>query len=123
MRFMNWMKSGSQVLLIGALGGLLMTFWFACPLAMGIQTGHDMPCSENHERTPDCPYSICQASSPYLAGQSHADARVLQELPGAIFAPAVDWTSVGKSVTVAHEYNAPPGQSSRLFLNTHSLLI
>lgn len=123
MRFTNWMKSGSQAVGIGVFCGLLVTIWLACPLMMGLQVTHAMPCSETHHKAPECPSAICQASSPYVAAQLNSDVPHSQELNTAIVVPALLLTFFEYVEAVPRDEGSPPGFGSRLFLHTHSLLI
>ena len=117
-RLLNWMKSVAHVLFIGALSGMLMASTVACPMWTGMH--RDMPCSKTQSSAPQCPSAICQASSLYLTAQ--ADRPLSQGMPSEAVSTLVPFPL--SNAELIHEgHHAPPGLSSSIFLQTHSLLI
>ena len=118
---MKWMKSGSQVLFVLALVGILATSALACPLWM---SKGDMPCSKpgNAEK---CPTSICQLSSPYLTTHVAAQLTPLRDLgPIMVDSPRVLMPMAFRSPELNRTNDgAPPGPATPLFLLTDSFLI
>src|SRR5437879_2096220 len=121
MRLTNRMKPGARTLFIGMLTMLLVFSVFACPLWMGLFDQCKMPCPKESS-TSHCPMTVCQLSSPYLAGDSGLQFPVFQALV-AEHIPAVVWTSAQRAERAEAKDASPPGQGNPLFLRSHSLLI
>ena len=119
-RLRKWMKLGVQVLFVIVLAGILVTSALACPMWIGAMNQREMPCSRPMHPPDQCPLSICQASSPYLASHESASAPVLQEQPTEAFDSIISWTSAVSAEPIQTDVGSPPGS---LFLRTHSLLI
>lgn len=118
-----WMKAGINGLAVLVLVAALATGAMTCPLWMASMSQADMPCSKEHQSPQQCPISICQASSPYLADSITANA-----FPPQLFlAEVIDSTTISlSSITGFYEQcdnRSPPGVADRLFLKTRALLI
>ncbi len=120
-RLMNRMKWGIYALCIGILAGVLATSAMACPLWMGM-LDNSMPCSD--QSTPQCPFTVCQASSSYLTGtQVNSIMPLPDEVPAVIVVPTIIVVAVGSPEPDERNDGPPPGALPPLFLQTHSLLI
>jgi hypothetical protein len=102
---------------IVAIAGLLVTSAVACPV-LANAPDNTMPCSQSHGSSPQCPFSFYVA-----APQARADAPVLKVIPLAMVPPATLWTSASTAEPEPRDEKSPPGHCSRLYLQTHSLLI
>jgi hypothetical protein len=122
MRLTGRMKSGAQAMLIGALAGLLIISVLVCPLWMGSLEQCKMHCSKESS-SHQCPLTVCQLSSPYLASDASAHSPLLMELPAEPITSPILSTSLGSVAPVHQDDGTPPGLSGPLFLRTHSFLI
>jgi hypothetical protein len=89
---------------------------------MGLQNDCKMPCPKE-SRSQQCPLTICQLSSPYLASDPGVYVTALTELPAGPIVSPVLWVSVDIAESVRDQDAAPPGLLGPLFLRTHSLPI
>lgn len=121
------MKPGMRWLIIIVLAGTAasgpLLCPLMCPLGMGSPGQSDMPCSKPSNPPSQCPFSICQASSSYLASHVSADTPVLPSLAVEVVNWVTIWTSPAGAKLIRWDDKAPPGSSGPLFLRTHSLLI
>ena len=121
------MKPGMRWLIILALAGTAasgpLLCPLLCPLGMGSPGQSDMPCSNPSNPPSQCAFSICQASSSYLASHANADTPVLQSLPVEVVDLATIWISPAGAKLIRWDDKAPPGSDGPLFLRTHALLI
>ena len=122
-RLTSRMKWGIHALYVAAVVGVLATSALACPIWMGLQDG-GMPCSQDQSNPPQCPFTVCLASSSYVSARQISTAILPpEELPGAVIVPAILWTSLGSGEPAQGGEISPPGLGRPLFLQTHSLLI
>ena len=122
-RLMKRMKWGIHTLYIGAVVAVLATSALACPVWMGMQDG-GMPCSQDQNNPPQCPFTVCLASSSYVsARQINTSILPSQELNAAVTVPTIFWTSLGPAQPAQRSVTSPHGLGPPLFLQTHSLLI
>ena len=125
---MKVMRSAVYMLFIMALAGALAIGVVACPLWMGSISLHQqadmpMPCSKQDDSPQQCPMSICQASSPYLADGLTQNTPVFQELPGEVDDLRLALSSLWAAVPDARDDLPPPDTTGGLYLRTHSLRI
>ena len=113
------MKVGTQALSIVVLAVTLSASALACPLWMGLASHGEMPCSTQDNSSQQCPFSVCQANSLYVASRAGSHAPVLVQVIDSSLAPV----HLRSAEPVQPDSGAPPGTSSALFLLTHSLLI
>ena len=123
-RLTDWMKAGINGLAVVVLVAALAAGALSCPLWMASSMSQaDMPCSNEHQSSQQCPISICQASSPYLVDSITANALP----PQLLLAEVLDSTTISlTSVTRLYEPcddRSPPGVIDPLFLQTGALLI
>jgi hypothetical protein len=116
------------MLFIMALAGALTIAALACPLWMGSmsqqgQADMPMPCSKQDDSPQQCPMSICQASSPYLAAGLAHNVPVFQELSAEVVDVPAALSSSWAAVPDERDDLPPPGAAGGLYLRTHSLLI
>src|SRR5437588_12517275 len=119
-RLTEWMKSRARVLFILFLAGALASSGLACPLWIAFANQREMPCS-NQGNLHSCPFSICQASSSYLALGAML-ARPIQ-VPAVLISSNPVLTRLPGMEWIESDDGAPPGVNGPLFLKTHSLLI
>lgn len=117
-------KSGVRWLLILATAGTLAASTIACPLWMSFANKGEMPCSDQSNSPAQCPFSICQANSPYLAAHvSVLHPPLVHGLPIELADSTVLWTSSAHAKPMRRDDEPPPAVSGPLFLRTHSFLI
>lgn len=122
-RLMKRMKWGIHALYIGAVVAVLATSALACPVWMGMQDG-GMPCSQDQNNPPQCPFTVCLASSSYVsARQINTSILPPQELNAAVTVPTFLWASFGAGEPAQPSETLSLGLGPPLFLQTHSLLI
>src|SRR5258707_8079784 len=118
----NWMNQVRWALVLIVIGAVAAG-GAACPLWMTLSQ-HGMSCCDRSNSPDQCPLSICQASSPYLASRaSTSHAPLLQAPPVDTVLPVVLWTPSASADLVRRDDGAPPVSSGPLFLRFHSLLI
>ena len=118
------MNCGVRWLLILATAGTLAASTIACPLWMSFANHDGMPCSDQSNSPVECPFSICQANSPYLA--SHVSVLHPPFVHGLPIEPAVStvlWTSSAHAKPMRRDDEPPPTVGDPLFLRIHSFLI
>src|SRR5438105_8917258 len=114
----KWM---SRWILILGLAGVLITGAIACPLWMSAHSHCPMPCPNGDGTSERCPFSVCQASSPYLASDVTVHAPPVHEVPVAVISSVfVPWTTASSIDPIAEDGGPPPGFDGDLFLRTHS---
>ena len=132
-RLRNRVKAATQTLVIGVFAAFLAITAMACPLWMA-STSHDMashgklcsgmPCFHQSKSPHQCPLTICEASSPYLTSDVSTSTPLLTELPNEAVSSIVRLISLtGNAELIRRDDLAPPGLSTPLLLQTHSLLI
>lgn len=122
LRLNSWMKP-APAMLVAILGIALSMGVVACPLWMSLAS-EDMPCTKHGSLPEQCPISICQISSPYLASNVSAE----EILPVEAFTDAVHPAILNVSllvrvIPIQPADSARSHPSSPLFLQTHSFLI